>query len=204
MDDDRRVMEAESSVKIHKIEMDLKAYTKARMEEVEIERAAFEGKIAQTNDRINLDIEIRTAELERLKASKSSEFIELEKKAKMELGAAPSEMTQSHRNELIDLDYLIESERTTAENIRDSNEKESRIMFETQTAVKIGDINRRTTMAGDNTARIRQEVSDKVRKAEATWQVDASKWVNISKKKVQVKKREDQESNKSKRKKRGY
>ena len=52
--------------------------------------------------------------------------------------------------------------------------------------------------------RIRQEVSDKVRKAEATWQVDASKWVNISKKKVQVKKREDQESNKSKRKKRGY
>jgi hypothetical protein len=204
LDDDRRVMEAESSVKIHKIEMDLKAYTKARMEEVEIERAAFEGKIAQTNDRINLDIEIRTAELERLKASKSSEFIELEKKAKMELGAAPSEMTQSHRNELIDLDYLIESERTTAENIRDSNEKESRIMFETQTAVKIGDINRRTTMAGDNTARIRQEVSDKVRKAEATWQVDASKWVNISKKKVQVKKREDQESNKSKRKKRGY
>merc|ERR1712139_168052 len=126
---------------------DLKAYTKARMEEVEIERAAFEGKIAQTNDRINLDIEIRTAELERLKASKSSEFIELEKKAKMELGAAPTEMTQSHRNELIDLDYLIESERTTAENIRDSNEKESRII-ETQTAVKIGDINRRTTMAG--------------------------------------------------------
>lgn len=204
LEDDRRVMEAESSVKIHKIETDLKAYTKARMEEVDIERGAFEGKIAQTNDRVNLDIEVRTAELERLKASKSAEFMEVEKKAKIELGAAPSEMIQSHRNQLIDLDYLIESERTTAENVRDSNEKESRIMFETQIAVKIADINRRNTMAGENIARIRLEVSEKVRRAEIAWQSDASKWVSISRKKVQVKKREDQESNKSKRKKRGY
>merc|ERR1711871_1035308 len=204
LEDDRRVMEAESSVKIHKIETDLKAYTKARMEEVDIERGAFEGKIAQTNDRVNLDIEVRTAELERLKASKSAEFMEVEKKAKIELGAAPSEMIQSHRNQLIDLDYLIESERTTAENVRDSNEKESRIMFETQIAVKIADINRRNTMAGENIARIRLEVSEKVRRAEIAWQSDASKWVSISRKKVQVKKREGQESNKSKRKKRGY
>ena len=76
-------------------------------------------------------------------------------------------------------------------------------MFETQMAVKVGDINRRTAMAGENIARIRQEVYEKVRKSEIAWQMDASKWVNISKKKVQVKKREDQESNKSKRKKRG-
>ena len=77
-------------------------------------------------------------------------------------------------------------------------------MFETQIAVKIADINRRNTMAGENIARIRLEVSEKVRRAEIAWQSDASKWVSISRKKVQVKKREDQESNKSKRKKRGY
>lgn len=203
LDDDRRVMEAEASVKIHKIETDLKTYTKARTEEVEIERAQFEGKIAQQNDRINLDIEIRTAELERLKASKSVEFGELEKKAKQELGAAPTEMTQSHRNQLLDLDILIETERTQAENQRDNNEKESRIMFETQTAVKVADINRRNAMAGDNIARIRQEVADKVRRSEISWQVDASKWCAVGKKKVEVKKKEDAEANKTKRKRRG-
>lgn len=199
LEDDRRVMEAEAAVKIHKIEADLKAYVESRTEEVKIERGTFEGKMAQINDRVNLDIEIRTAELERLKASKQAEFAEIEKKAKMELGAAPTEMTQSHRNQLIDLDNLIESERSTAERNRDANEKESRIMFETQEGVKIGDINRRTTIAGDNTARIRQDVIDRVRKTETVWQVDAIKWTNIARKKVQVKKQEDADASKSKR-----
>jgi hypothetical protein len=199
LDDDRRVMEAEAAVKIHKIEADLKAYVETRKDEVQIERATFEGKIAQINDRVNLDIEIRTAELERLKASKEVEFKEIEKKAKMELGAAPTEMTQSHRSQLIDLDNLIESERSTAERNRDANEKESRIMFETQENVKIGDMNRRTTIAGDNIARIRQDVSDKVRKTETVWQVDSVKWTSIARKKVQVKKQEDSDASKSKR-----
>ena len=203
LDDDRRVMEAEAAVKIHKIEADLKAHTIARTQEVELERATFEGKMAQINDRINLDIEIRTAELERLKASKQIEFAEAEKRAKLELGAAPTEMTQSHRNQLIDLDNLIESERSTAERNRDANEKESRVMFQTQENVKIADINRRTTLAGDNIARIRKDVNDKVRKSEASWQFDSTKWTTIARKKVQVKKREDQEANKTKRVRRG-
>jgi hypothetical protein len=203
LDDDRMVMEAEAAVKIHKIEADLKAHTIARTQEVELERATFEGKMAQINDRINLDIEIRTAELERLKASKQIEFAEAEKRAKLELGAAPTEMTQSHRNQLIDLDNLIESERSTAERNRDANEKESRVMFQTQENVKIADINRRTTLAGDNIARIRKDVNDKVRKSEASWQFDSTKWTTIARKKVQVKKREDQEANKTKRVRRG-
>jgi hypothetical protein len=203
IDDDRRVMEAEAAVKIHKIESDLRQHTSVQQEELDNERKAFEVKLAQQNDRITLDIEIRTAELERLKASKQVEFAEIERKAKMESGAASTELTQSHRNQLIDIDNMIDSDRTNAERTRDEDEREARIMFDRQEAIKIADINRRTTMAKDSIARIREEVAMKVRNAETDWQVQCVKWLTVAKKKVQVKKREDQEARKNKQRRRG-
>ena len=86
LEDDRRVLEAEAAVKIHKIKTDLSAHSAVRSEEIERERKAFEVKIEEKNDRVRLDIEIRTAELERLKVSKAAEFAAKEKAAKMELG----------------------------------------------------------------------------------------------------------------------
>ena len=114
-----------------------------------------------------------------------------------------SDMMKEHRGQLMDLENLIETERSSAVNTRDANEKEMRDMFETQAQVKIGDINRRTTMAGDNIVRIREEVAAKTRKAEISWQVESSKWTTVASKKVEVKKREDADANKNKRKKRG-
>lgn len=74
LEDDRRTLEAEAAVKIHKIDMDLQEYLKTREEELERERKLFGTKLAQQRDRIALDIELRKQELEKLKAERKKEF----------------------------------------------------------------------------------------------------------------------------------
>ncbi|RYG70481.1 hypothetical protein EON64_00030 [archaeon] len=74
LEDDRRTLEAEAAVKIHKIDMDLQEYLKTREEELERERKLFGTKLAQQRDRIALDIELRKQELEKLKADRKKEF----------------------------------------------------------------------------------------------------------------------------------
>merc|ERR1712023_270106 len=94
------------------------------------------GKIAQQIDRINLDVELRQEELEKHKEEKKAEFKAIEKKAREELGAAPTEMTQSHRNQLIAIDELMISERTRLEKYRDEETGEAQVMFERSQAKK--------------------------------------------------------------------
>eukprot|EP01031_Cornospumella_fuschlensis_P042113 gene42113-51421_t len=62
---------------------------------------------------------------------------------------------------------------------------------------------RRRAMASENTARIRQEVAIKVKAAEAEWQAQTAKWLSVGRRKVQVKKREDEEAKAGKRKRKG-
>ncbi len=59
LEDDRRTLEAEAAVKMHKIEADLAEHVKERTDELEREKRLFDSKLAQQNDRINLDIEVR-------------------------------------------------------------------------------------------------------------------------------------------------
>jgi len=203
LEDDRRTLEAEAAVKIHKVEDDLKIYLKERNEEIIRERKSFEAKVAQQRDRIELDIELRKAELLKTKEQRRKEFDTEAKAAAAELGAAPTELIQSHRNMLLEMDAFIAQERVNAENFRDQEEAEARTMFDKAEIIKNAEMERRQAMASENTARIREEVAGRVRMAEAEWQLGASKWLTIARKKVQVKKREDNDARTSKARKKG-
>lgn len=201
--DDRKTLEAEAAVKIYKIENDLANHVKERDEELTREERLFNAKIAQQIDRINLDVELRQEELEKHKEEKKVEFKAIEKKAREELGAAPTEMTQSHRNQLIAIDDLMISERSRLETYRDDETSEATIMFERSQAVKRAETERRKAAAGDNVARIRLDVSKKVKSFEFEWQGHAAKWLQVAKRKVAVKKKDDDDARMGKKKKKG-
>jgi len=203
LDDDRKTLEAEAAVKIYKIENDLNNHVKERTDEVDRERNLFEAKVSQQIDRINLDIEMRQDELIKLKDSKKIEFKGIEKKAREELGAAPTEMTQSHRNQLIAIDELMVTERQRLEAYRDDETGEARTMFERGEAIKAAETERRKASAGDNVARIRLEVMKKVKVFEQEWQQLTAKWLQVGKRKVAVKRKDDEDAKAGKRMKKG-
>jgi hypothetical protein len=203
LEDDRKVLETEAAVKIHKIEQDRDELIATRESELARERRAFEAKVAQQGDRIMLDIEVRRAELEKTKEIKRKEFQAIEKAAQAELGAAPTEMIQNHLNQLIDIDDMITSEKDRLLNFRSSEENEARIMFERAQLIKKAEVERRRALASENIARIREELAARVKLAESQWQAKASKWLVMAKRKVEVKKREDEEARAGKRKRGG-
>eukprot|EP00981_Chlorochromonas_danica_P002026 scaffold413_cov176-Ochromonas_danica.AAC.22 len=203
LEDDRRTLEAEAAVKVHKIETDLKDYLKDREDELDRERKLFINKLAQQNDRIRLDIELRKQELEKLKEGRKKEFQAVERKAREELGAAPTEMIQDHRAQLLAIDEQMASEQANTEQYRSQEEQQARVMFDRTEQIKRNEMERRRAMAAENIARIRQEVAVKVKAAEAEWQVKAAKWLAIGRRKVQVKKKEDEEAKAGKRKRKG-
>jgi hypothetical protein len=203
LEDDRKILETEAAVKIHKIEQDRDELVASRESELARERRAFEAKVAQQGDRITLDIEVRRAELEKTKEIKKKEFQAIEKAAQAELGAAPTEMIQNHRNQLMDIDDMINSEKDRLLNFRSSEENEARIMFERAQLIKKSEVERRRALASENTSRIREELGAKVKLAESQWQAKASKWLVMARRKVDVKKREDEEARAGKRKRGG-
>eukprot|EP00599_Poterioochromonas_sp_BG-1_P003191 CAMPEP_0173133270 /NCGR_PEP_ID=MMETSP1105-20130129/630_1 /TAXON_ID=2985 /ORGANISM="Ochromonas sp., Strain BG-1" /LENGTH=1788 /DNA_ID=CAMNT_0014044913 /DNA_START=1672 /DNA_END=7038 /DNA_ORIENTATION=+ len=203
LENDRRTLEAEAAVKIHKIENDLKDYIKEREDELEKERKLFLNKLSQQNDQIKLQLEIRKEELEKLKETRKKEFQQIEKKAREELGAAPTEMIQDHRNQLLAIDELMNNEKLNTEKYRSDEENQAKIMFDRAEMIKRNEMERRKAMASENSSRIRQEVAAKVKAAEAEWQSKVAKWLAVARRKVQVKKREDEEAKAGKRKRKG-
>jgi hypothetical protein len=112
-------------------------------------------------------------------------------------------MTQSHRNQLIAIDELMTSERTRLEKYRDDETAEAQIMFERSQATKKAETERRKAAAGDNIARIRLEVSRRVKNFESEWQGLTAKWLQVAKRKVAVKKKDDEDAKAGKKKKKG-
>ena len=167
------------------------------------ERKVFEGRVTQQNDRINLDVELRQEELARVKEEKKKEFAVIERKAREEFGAAPTQMIQLHRNQIIDIETMMVTEKANMEKYRDDEEREARVMFGRSEGIKISEIEKRNTAASENTSRIRQEVAGKVKAAEAEWQFQSSKWLTVARRKVQVKKKEDEEAKAGKKKRKG-
>jgi len=203
LEDDRRTLEAEAAVKVHKIEEDLDRHLQDRRAELERERRLFVTKLDQQSDRIALDIEIRKTELERLKETRKKDFAATERKAREELGAAPTEMMQDHRNQLLAIDALMVSEQANTLKYRAEEDAQARIMFARAETIKVSEMERRRAMASENTARIRQEVAGKVRASEAEWQGRTGKWLALARRKVLVKKKEDEEARVGKRKRKG-
>lgn len=203
LEEDRKTLETEAAVKIHKISADRDEHVKEREEELEREKLAFHSRLAQQNDRIDLDIELRRAELEQTKVVKKKEFQLAERAAAEEFGAAPTDLIQDHRNQLLDIDDQIISEKLRMENYRDSEAAEARTMFDRSQMIKRTEMERRKAIAGENIARIREDVATKVKDAETDWQGDANRWLTLAKRKVAVKKREDEEAREGKRKRKG-
>ena len=85
---------------------------------MERERKLFVSKLAQQNDKIHLDIEVRRAELEKHNESRKKEFLVVERAAREEFGAAPTEMIQNHRNMLLAIDEQMLSEQQNTEKVR--------------------------------------------------------------------------------------
>jgi hypothetical protein len=170
MDDDRKTLEAEAAVKIYKIENDLVQHLKEREDELVRERRLFDSKLVQQGDRITLDIDLRLEELTKLRETKMKEFKQVEKKAAEEQGAAPTEMKQNHRNQILAIEELMSTERERMEKFRESEAEEAEIMFSRAEKIKRGEMERRKAIAGDNVARIRLEVSRKIRNRELEWQ----------------------------------
>jgi hypothetical protein len=79
-------------------------------------------------------------------------------------------MIQDHRNQLIAIDDLITSEQTNTLKYREEEETQAKIMIARTRDIKLTEMERRKAMAGENIARIRQEVAGKVKTAEADWQ----------------------------------
>lgn len=112
-------------------------------------------------------------------------------------------MTQSHRNQLIAIDELMVTERQRLEAYRDDETGEARTMFERGEAIKAAETERRKASAGDNVARIRLEVMKKVKVFEQEWQQLTAKWLQVGKRKVAVKRKDDEDAKAGKRMKKG-
>ena len=89
------------------------------------------------------------------------------------------------------------------EKYRTDEENQAKIMFDRAEMIKRNEMERRKAMASENSSRIRQEVAAKVKAAEAECQLKVAKWLAIARRKVQVKKREDEEAKAGKRKRKG-
>jgi hypothetical protein len=71
-------------------------------------------------------------------------------------------------------------------------------MFNMAEDIKLKEIERRKDIASENITRIRLEFEIRAKSDETDWQLKASKWLLFNKRKVEVKKREDEEAKISK------
>lgn len=81
---------------------------------------------------------------------------------------------------------------------RDKEIAEARIMYNQSEAIKLKEISNRRAAADENINRITEELQIRAKSDETDWQLKASKWLLFNKRKVEVKKREDEEAKVSK------
>jgi hypothetical protein len=146
-------------------------------------------------------------------------------------------MKQNHRNQILAIEELMSTERERMEKFRESEAEEAEIMFSRAEKIKRGEMERRKAIAGDNVARIRLEVSRKIRNRELEWQGQClflclfflsppsrhfhttltfflphsptqqtgqcAKWLQVARRKVQVKSNEDAAASTGKKKRSG-
>lgn len=201
LNNDRRTLEAEAAIKIRRVQTDLKDYLKDKEMQMDKERKAFELNVATGNDRSNIEIETRQAELEKSRLEKRKEFDKEEKRARDEQGAAPTEMIQAHRSHISEMEQSARDEAKRARDARTAEVNLARTNFDRQEALQNDEIARRNNMAADNIDRIRSELAGRVKASESDWQNSSAKWLTVANKKIQVKAREDLEAKKIKKRK---
>ena len=138
-------------------------------------KSAFEAKMAQEADKINLEIEMRTRELQRNKEEKRQEFEEEEARAREEEGAVSTEMITAHSKELDDMEDLIRTTQQRMEKARAEAEAKERVYFDQAEKLQKQVIVDRRILAVSNIRRIRKEALAKIRTSESEWQGRAAR-----------------------------
>lgn len=200
--DDQRNLAAEVAVKVRKIEADFEGFEKEKREDLDRDRAVFEATIEEHNAKAQLANAARVAELERYLETKRSEFSLEQKRAREELGAAPTEMQDRHRQGLADIEEQIRNEQQGAEGRRAAWELEQRSMYDQKERLKEQVIIDRKLMATDNIIRLKKETNDRTKAKEGEWQGKAAKWMATASRKVEVKDKEDADAELQKKRKR--
>ncbi|GMH75260.1 hypothetical protein TL16_g06700 [Triparma laevis f. inornata] len=202
---DRRSLEADEAVKIRKIQVDYSDFEKEKQKIIDSERNAFEQKMAEASDRVQIEVELRTRELNRLKEERKKENEIVEQTAREEEGAVSSEMMEAHRNSIIELEEAIANEQTRAEMAHSKVEQAERAVYDRKEQLAVQSITDRRIMAADNVQRIQRETMSKIKSEESSWQQRAARWLGVARRKVELKEIEDaeQQTQKRRRKRRG-
>jgi len=198
---DRRSLEADEAVKIRKIEVDYNEFEKEKQGVVDKDRHDFEQKMAEASDRVQIEVELRTRELNRLKEERKGDNEEAEQRAREEDGAVSSEMMEKHRNSIIEIEELVDNEQTRAENEHAKVEARERAVFSKKEQLMIQSITDRRIMAASNVQRIKKETMSKIKGDESSWQSRAARWLGQARRKVDLKELEDAEADASNRRK---
>jgi len=191
---DRKSLEADEAVKIRKIEVDYNDFEKLKQGVVDKDRHDFEQKMAEASDRVQIEVELRTRELNRLKEERKRDNEEAEQKAREEEGAVSSEMMEKHRNSIIEIEELIDNEQTRAESEHAKIEAKERAIFDKKEGLMIQSITDRRIMAAGNVQRIKKETMSKIKTDESNWQQRAARWLGQARRKVDLKELEDAEA----------
>lgn len=191
---DRRSLEADEAVKIRKIEIDYNEFEKEKQKIIDEERRAFEQKMAEAADRVQIEVELRTRELNRLMEERKADNEAAEKLAREEEGAVSSEMMEAHRNSIIELEELIANESTRAEMAHSKTEQAERAVFDRKELLSIQTVTDRRILAADNVQRIKRETMSKIKADETAFQSRAARWLGIAQRKVTLKEQEDAEN----------
>mmetsp|Transcript_751 Transcript_751/g.1598 ORF Transcript_751/g.1598 Transcript_751/m.1598 type:complete len:1761 (+) Transcript_751:28-5310(+) len=202
---DRRSLEADEAVKVRKIQVDYVDFEKEKQKVIDDDRRQFEQKMAEAADRVQIEVELRTRELNRLKEERKKENDITEQTAREEEGAVSSEMMEAHRNSIIEIEELIANEQTRAEMAHAKVEAAERAVYDRKEQLAVQTITDRRIMAADNVQRIQRETMAKIKSEESNWQSRASRWLGVARRKVELKEIEDaeQQTQKRRRKRRG-
>jgi hypothetical protein len=193
LSDDRRALEAQETIKIRKFQADLEAFEAETRDSMAKDRQEFEDGLGREADRVNLEIEIRTRELVRMRDLEETRQLQLQEATKAEAGAVPTTMLEEHSKALEDIDDLIRKEQLDRERALAEEETKARIQFKQKEALAGQALVDRKVSADNAARRVKRETQQKIKAAEIDWQSHASKWMGPARRKVELKDKEDLE-----------
>ena len=171
--------------------------------EIDRERRSFEAQFAQKRDRLKVDCDLRQSELQRVKDMRKKEFLVDEKRVKEEFGAVSTDIMQQNRDSLAAIDAQMFNERRDAEDRFAQEEQEARMQFNRTEDVKKAEVQRRKNAGAESISRIREELEKKLHSSEKDWQYSTVRWLSMAKRKVVVKKEEDEKARQGRKKRAG-
>lgn len=136
-------------------------------------------------------MELRNREFARIREETKSRFEAEEADKRAEDGAVSTEMVDNHRKALEDLDAQAKSSLRSMEDARAASERQEREIFDTKERLSLQEINERKIAAEEAIRAVKRDTLNRIRENENNWQIRALKWLNIAKRKVEVKERED-------------